>query len=416
MHRRDFLGRAAKGAAVLGWTAASARAVSGASDRIRVGVIGCGGMANGHIDALLKMKETDRVDIAAVCDVFRKRLDAAAAKTGGQVFSDYRRLLELKDLDYVLIATPEHWHRKMILDALDAGKHVYVEKPMTHSIAEAKEVLQKLEGTGLKLQVGVQGMSDESYEVARQFIDQGALGKVVLAQIDYSRNHRGDFWAYNIDPDAQPGVNLDWEAWLGPAPRRPWDPRRCFQWRRYWDYSGGIATDLFVHRVTRIIKAVGLDFPEHVVATGGKWQFTESLAEIPDTFNIMADYPGGPTVLLVSSMANDTPIDHLIRGHLATLEFTNTGFVITRQRQAADHRIDPGPAKLDAEGRIVYTRKGGEDVTLHHRNLLGAIRTGEALKCDAWLGYYGVVVTSMGVESYRRRAYLTWDRGAERVV
>ena len=120
-------------------------------------------------------------------------------------------------------------------------------------------------------------MSDESYAVANDHIKAGELGKIVLAQIDYSRNYQGDFWAgdeYPIDADAKPGVNLDWKAWLGPAPKHEWDPERYFRWRRYWDYSGGIATDLFVHRATRLIKALNLTFPDYVTATGGKFEFT----------------------------------------------------------------------------------------------------------------------------------------------
>ena len=128
----------------------------------------------------------------------------------------------------------------------------------------------------------------------------------MIAQIDYSRNYAGDFWAYPIDADARPGENLDWHQWLGPAPKRPWDADRCFRWRRYWDYSGGIATDLFIHRATRIIKALNLGFPERGTGSGGKFQFTDSLAEIPDTLNIMLEYTGGPTVLLISSLANST--------------------------------------------------------------------------------------------------------------
>src|SRR5262249_38893710 len=209
----------------------------------------------------------------------------------------------------------------------------------------------------LRLQVGVQGMSDESYEVANRYVKEGVLGKVVMAQIDYSRNYKDDFWAYEIDPDARPGVNLDWQAWLGPAPQRPWDPRRYFQWRRYWDYSGGIATDLFIHRVTRIMRSLGLTFPECVVATGGTWNFTSTVAEIPETFNIMADYPSGPTVVLISSMANDTPVQHVLRGHKATLEFTRDGFTITPQEI---HRTD-----WKNGGPILYKKKGAEDVRLH---------------------------------------------------
>ena len=416
MNRRKFMKNVALGttAAAAATTATSARsyaAIAGANERYRLGVIGCGGMAQGHMRNLLEMKESDNVEIGAVCDVYTKRLDAAAELTGGKPIKDYRQLLAQKDLDGVLIATPEHWHHKMVLDAISAGKHIYVEKPMAHTIAEAREIARKVKGSSIKLQVGVQGMSDESYEVANQYIKDGLLGKVVMAQIDYSRNYKDDFWAYDIDPDAKPGVNLDWEAWLGPARKRPWDPRRYFQWRRYWDYSGGIATDLFIHRVTRILKAVGLTFPDRVVGTGGKWQFTKSVAEIPDTFNIMADYPGGPTVLLVSSMANDTPIKHVIRGHKATIEFNRQGFEITPQPSFVD---DPEPRKARKEWRMVYRKRGAENLTLHHRNLLNAVRTGEEIKCPADLGYHGVVVTAMGVESLRKQAYMKWNARREK--
>jgi predicted dehydrogenase len=372
-------------------------------------------MANAHMTALLTMKETDQVEIGAVCDVYQKRLVAAADKTGARAFARYQELLAQKDLDYVLIATPEHWHHRMTLEALEAGKHVYVEKPMTHTIVEAQDVIRKVKESKLQLQVGVQGMSDESYEVARRYIREGVLGKVVMAQIDYSRNYAGDFWAYELDSDARPGINLDWEAWLGPAPKRPWDPYRYFQWRRYWDYSGGIATDLFIHRITRILKAVELTFPDQVVASGGKWQFSESIAEIPDTFNMLLDYPGGPTVVLISSMANDTPIDHVIRGHNATLQFNREGFVITPQESIREDR--PGPTEMKArEVRLLaYRKTGSEDVKLHHRNLQNAIRNGEELRCDVMLGYYGVVAACMGVQSFRDRSYLKWNREKQRV-
>ena len=227
MTRRDFLSQTALTATLAhAWTARSYAAIDGANERVRLGIIGCGGMAGSHMAGLLTMKESDNVEIAAVCDIYQKRLDAFTQKTGAKPIVRYKELLSQKELDYVLIATPEHWHHQMTLDALDAGKHVYVEKPMTHSIKEAQEVVKKVAASKLKLQVGVQGMSDESYEVANRCIQEGALGKVVLAQIDYSRNYVGDFWAYDLDPDAKPGVNLDWDAWLGPAPKRAWDPHR----------------------------------------------------------------------------------------------------------------------------------------------------------------------------------------------
>ncbi len=386
--------------------AASRDRIPGSNNRLRIGVIGCGGLARGaHIPSLMAMKEKDNVEIVSVCDVYRRNLDAGVQLTSAKPFTDYRAILDQKDIDYVLIATPEHWHAKMTIDAADAGKHIYCEKPMTWSIEQGKKVVSKIRQTGVKLQVGVQGMSDDSYETARKYIEQGAIGKVVQAQIDYSRNHKDDFWVGRMDPDVKPGVNLDWNAWLGPAPKRPFDPDRFFHWRRYWDYSGGIATDLFVHRITRLIKAIGLRFPERVVGTGGKWEFTKSPAEIPDTFNMICDYPGGPTVICVSSMANDTPIPHVIRGHEGTIEFTRSGFTIRPQRQFSEGKQE-----------IVHQKTGGEDITLHHRNLQDAIRNGAALKCDVDLGYYGVVAVGLAVESFRKSRYMKWDPRREKGV
>ncbi len=380
----------------------------GANDRLRIGVIGAGGMATNHMETLVKMRDGDNLEIVNVCDIYDKRLDAAAQLTGGKPLKDYRQLLENKDIDYVLIAVPEHWHFKMAMDALDAGKHVYVEKPMTHTIEQGQKLVRKVQESGKKLQVGVQGMSDESYAVAYEHVKAGELGSIVLAQIDYSRNYQGDFWAgdeYPIDPDAKPGVNLNWEAWLGPAPKRAWDPERYFRWRRYWDYSGGIATDLFIHRATRLLRALNLTYPEYVVATGGKFEFKQSIAEIPDTFNVLADYPGGPTMQLISSMANEAPVDHMIRGHKATLYFTPTGFTIKPEK---DYEKDMQP--------ITYVKKGAEDLTLHHRNLQAAIRSNAPLNCDCMLGLYGVVVCEMSVESFRKRHYLKWDAVKNHVV
>jgi predicted dehydrogenase len=401
LSRRQFAG--ALGAASL-LSARSYSAIMGANDRIRIGVIGAGGMATNHMETLVKMRDGDNLEILNVCDIYQKRLDKAAALTGGKPLANYKALLDNKDIDYVLIAVPEHWHYQMAMDALEAGKHVYVEKPMTHTIEQSQKLVKKVQTSGRKLQVGVQGMSDESYAVAYDHIKAGELGNIVLAQIDYSRDYQGDFWSgddYPIDPDAKPGVNLDWSAWLGPAPKREWDPERYFRWRRYWDYSGGIATDLFIHRATRLLKAMNLTYPEYVVATGGKFEFKDSIAEIPDTFDVLADFPGGPTMQLVSSMANDAPIDHMIRGHKATLYFTKTGFTIKPEKESEPY---------------TYTKTGAEDLTLHHRNLQQAIRVNAPLNCDCMLGMYGVVLCDMAVESFRKREYLKWDSEKARVI
>ncbi|MBC7924790.1 MAG: Gfo/Idh/MocA family oxidoreductase [Bryobacteraceae bacterium] len=404
--RRGFL--AASGAAAL--NASNYSRIIGANERILIGVIGCGGMATGHMTSIKRrMLETDNVQMIAVCDLYDRRLNAAAELTGGRPYKRYEELLANKDIDYVLNATPEHWHSRIIIDAIDAGKHLYSEKPMTRTVEQAKKVVAKVQANPkVKVQIGVQGMSDDSYAAANKVIKDGGLGRVVLAQIDYSRNHTGDFWAdpsYKIDEDVQPGVNLDWKTWLGDTPKRAYDPERFFRWRRYWDYSGGIASDLFVHRVTRLIRAIGLTFPDKGVGAGGKWEFRESKAEIPDTFNILLDYPEGLTIQLVSSMANGRKVDHLIRGHKATLEFTNIGFTVT-----------PEPIFKTELKELAHKRSGAEDVVLHHRNLQNAIRKNEPLNCDVNLGYYGVVASEMGVQSFRQQKYMKWDISKQRIV
>lgn len=404
MTRRSFAATA--GAA---WTARAYSAIIGANDRLRLGVIGCGGMGTaGHMRPLTREKEALNLEFNSVCDLFDKRADMASQLTGApNKFRDYRKLLDNKEVDYVLIATPEHWHAQMSIDAAAAGKHIYCEKPMTWNVEQAKRVVERLKAAkDIKMQVGVQGMSDDSYETANTFVKEGALGKVVLAQIDYSRNSlEPDYLKTPTDPDVKPGVNFDWNAWLGGAPKRPFDPDRYFNWRRYWDYSSGIASDLFIHRVTRIIKSLGLTFPQRGVATGGKFGWPDATGDVPDTMNILLDYPEGLTVQLVSSMANDSTVEHMLRGHKATLSFNREGFVISPQRAFAKDMQE-----------VTHKKNGAENTVLHHKNLHNAIRLGEALKCPVELGYYGVVASQIGVQSLRKQKYMTWDRTKERIV
>ncbi len=351
--------------------------------------------------SLVRVKEQDNFEFTAVCDLYDKRRDQAKDITGvTKIYQRHQDLLNDQNVDYVLIATPEHRHFDVAMDAIKAKKHIYLEKPMTRTSDEGKRLVAALKASDVKLQVGVQGTSDMSYITANKYVEDGTLGDIVMAQIDYSRNYsdEGDFWAYEIDADAKPGVNIDWTTWLGSAPKRSYDADRFFRWRRYWDYSSGIASDLFVHRVTRLIKALNLGFPQYAVGVGGKFHFKSSKAEIPDTFNIMLDYANGPTISLVSSMANGAPIRHMIRGSKATLTFTNEGFEIVPERHLAK-TMQP----------IQYKREGREDVVLHHRNLMTVIRQGGTLNCDADLGLRGVVACELGTMSFRQRRYMRWD-------
>lgn len=413
--RRSFL-KTTSAVAATALTARSLAAAAGANSRLNLAVVGCGGIAREHhLPALLEIRERQRIGILAVCDVYETRAKEYqdAVKAGGagepKIVRDYHDVLAMKDVDYVLFATPEHWHAKNALDALDAGKHVYVEKPVTHTIAEALAVVAKVKLSGLKLQVGVQGMSDDTFASAHEAIVAGKIGPVIHAQIEYCRHHSGGEapWRKGTDAKMPKPDDLDWERWLGPAPKRPWFAPRYFEWRNYRDYSGGISTDLFVHRLSRIIKACGLGMPKLVAGTGGIFLWPDG-RELPDNFQLVAEYPPvenitpGMTVHILGTMANRYPYDHAIRGHKGTLLLSKTGWQI----------IEQGSGKV----LETYEHTGGESIALHHTNLHAAIRDGANLNCPAELGLYGLGAVRMANLSWFQRRLLGWDAANNQVI
>ena len=413
--RRDFI-RTGAAAGAMAMSARSYAQIAGANNRLRMGFIGCGGMAGHHLGELIKIKDEENLDLVAVSDVYTKRAQDFQDKikeAGGaaDLYKDYREVLSRNDIDYVLIATPEHSHAYITLDALAAGKHVYVEKPMTHDIKESQAVLAKVRETGLKLQVGVQGTADDSYSSAYEAITAGKIGSVVEAQIDYVRNYEGEGpWRKGGDANAPKPDDLDWEAWLKPAPEHDWDPRRYYEWRCYSDYSGGIATDLFVHRLTRLIKACGLEYPERVVGMGGIYTWDDG-RDLPDSLELLAEYPAkegitnGMTVHILGTMANDDGNAHCIRGTDATLTFTDTGWDIKSDVEADQSAVIE-----------THVKTGGEDVKPHHHNHHEAIRNGAALNCPAEIGLYGVVAVRMANLSWFHKKMMAWDKEREVVT
>ncbi|MBX7166999.1 MAG: Gfo/Idh/MocA family oxidoreductase [Pirellulales bacterium] len=392
--RRDFLAAGAV-TGTLAWTARSYAQIAGANERLRIGFIGAGGMANAHMDAINSLKESNNLEAVAVADCWQTRAEAGAKKVGGAPLTDYRQLLDRKDIDYVTIATPEHWHSRMTIDALESGKAVYCEKPMTHSIPQALEVVAAQKKTGRPLQVGVQAMSDDSYSSAAQAIAEGVIGQVVQAQIEYVRRYdkQGPWRDPDLDPNLAKPADLDWDAWLGVAPQVAWNPHHYFEWRNYSAYSGGICTDLFIHRITRIMKACNLVYPRRVVGMGGIWQWPDG-RDLPDNFEMICEYGRGMTVYVLGTMSNRVGIDHLIRGYRGTLYFTPSGWV----------------AK-DKDDKVLATHQktGGEDIRLHHTNLQQHLRDGAPLNCPVALGLAGVVAVNMANESWRTSQVMGWD-------
>src|ERR1019366_2027673 len=271
--------------------------VIGANDRINIGVIGCGGRGSYDADAFSAFgkKHDNACQIVAVCDVYEKRKKMVAGKFNVKRYLDYRELLNQSDVDAVVIATPDHWHGKMAMDAMDKGKDVYLEKPMVHTNEDARQLVATVKETKRTLQVGSETTSADIWWKAKKAIADGMIGQMIMSQGSYHRDSVEGEWNYPIDeaagPDGKGEDYIDWKMWLGKAPQHPFDADRFFRFRKYWDYSGGIATDLFYHVVAPLnICWDKPQFPHKVVASGGiyggpKFEYKR---EVPDTFHLMA--------------------------------------------------------------------------------------------------------------------------------
>jgi len=252
LNRRDFVKTAVGAGVALGAAVVSLPAkarIIGANDRIHAGVIGVGGRGTGLLREALRLQETENIQVLAVSDVYVKRKNRAQEMCKGEGYLDYRELLNRNDIDAVIIATPDHWHAKIASEAMERGKDVYLEKPMTHTVEEARDVHETVVKSKRVLQVGSQTTSSDQWWKARKAIQDGMIGRLIMSQGSYHRNSEKGEWNYVIDADAGPNASgdnyVDWKMWLGPAPSRPWNADRFFRFRKYWDYSGGIATDLF---------------------------------------------------------------------------------------------------------------------------------------------------------------------------
>jgi predicted dehydrogenase len=394
--------------------------VIGANDRINVGFVGCGGRMNAHIRRVMERnKERGDVQAVAVNDIWDKRKQRAREATGvdqRSVYHDYREVCARPDVDVVVIASPDHWHHLQTLDALRNGKDVYLEKPMTYTVDEARGIVEAVKSSGRVLQVGSQYTSMDHFWKAKQAIKDGLLGEVVWASGGFGRNRnlRGE-WNYAIDPEAT-DKTLDWKAFLGPAPKRAFDPERYFRWRKYWDYSGGIATDLFYHTVSPLLVAIGGDFPFRVTSSGGI--YVQKDREVPDTFFMNVDYPAW-TMQLACSVASGAGAPLVIHGSQATL------FIGQNSENLVNTQMEVVP---DAEYRDEFVKKtGGETLKIevqpvargahpHMDNFLECVRSRQEPNLPAKLGYQAMAAIGMGVQAYRQHEVLFFDRRRERVT
>jgi predicted dehydrogenase len=412
-NRRDFLKTAAASIGAMAFGGLIPSTVLGANDRINFGIIGTGGMGTGHLNSLAKRSKEDNIEVKAVCDVYQRRLSRAVNICKGDGYLDYRKLLDRSDIDAVLIATPDHWHSKMAIEAMDAGKHVYVEKPLTLTIEQAIEVRDAVKRYKKKLQVGPQRTSEDQYWKAKNKIGEGHVGKVTWAQGSYNRNVRDcafNRW-FKIDETSGPQMAgedyIDWDMWLGHkwglAPRIPWNPEHFFRFRKYFLYNGGVATDLLYHFLAPLLLAIvgeNGEYPRRVNASGGLYIFKDG-RDIPDVFMMTVDYPSEFSVYLASVLTNNTQLPTRIYGQYGTIEFTGNGKYtgngdfkqeFRNRHNGYDEVIIPSENQRDMEG-----------------NLIDAIRKDEKLFCNVDLGCTTMVAIKMGVESYRQNKTMLWD-------
>ncbi len=336
-NRRAFLRKAATLAAavstpgllktpVYGQNQAPSVNVLGANNRIAVGYIGTGKQGMNHLRTQKDIAAEANIVQAAVCDLYEKHLQAARAFLGlkqSDAFRDHRRLLERKDIDAVVIATVDNWHAQCSIDALEAGKHVYCEKPMTRYLGEAWEVYDTVKKTGKVYVIGSQGCMDSKWHKAAEWVRAGRIGHLVWGQGSYCRKFKSTGeWKFPVDPDANE-QNLDWYRWLGRAPKIPFNPEHFFSWHLYYAYNSGIIGNLLPHRFHPLMLATGNpEFPRRVVATGTRKVQTDR--EITDTTHLLAEFPSGLTLVVAGSTVNEQGLPDILRGHQATLYFSSS--------------------------------------------------------------------------------------------
>jgi predicted dehydrogenase len=356
-------------------TAPSTGRVIGANDRIHVGLVGVGMQGSYHLTLIKTYAQQNNVDIVAVCDLWDKRREKAKADVGGSVvaYEDYRKLLDNKDVDAVLCATPHQWHAQISIDALHAGKHLYCEKPMTRYLDEAFRVYKAAKASGKVYQMGVQACSDEMWLKTGALLKGGDLGKPVLGQVSYMRNTPKGEWNYPIDPDFK-ASGIDWNTWLGPNihARPPFSPEVYFRWRKYYPFNNGVIGDMLPHKVTPLMMAAKPQFPLRVCAIGTTPVLPTDppgtpKRDCPENLTVIADFPDAFSMMACASTVNETGLPFVIRTNMADLNLGGNSVRVMPEAPYSDD-IDPNS---------YMNLRPGEAVNVHENNWFDCIRSGK---------------------------------------
>jgi predicted dehydrogenase len=386
------------------------------------------------------------VELAAACDIYQGRLDRAQETWGEKsrllTTRDYREILARPDIDAVIVATPDHWHARISMDAMNAGKDVYCQKPMVQKIEEGQQVVEVQRKTGRVFQVGSQRVSSIAYWKAKELLASGAIGELNLVEAWWNRNDAIGAWQYSIPPDATP-ANIDWDRFLGHAPKQPFEPIRLFRWRNYQDYGTGVAGDLFIHLFSGIHLVCGSNGPTRVLASGGL-RFWKDGRDVPDVMLGMYEYPHAANhpafnLVLKVNFADGGGESHQFRfvgseGSMTILGNTVTvskrprpkepGYTINtfpKATQAAflkEYRTkypEGEPEMGSARDEIYAAPRGYSDQNHHHKNFYAYLRSRKTPIEDAVYGLRAAGPALLSNRSYFENRLFTWNPEAMKV-
>lgn len=398
-----------------------------ANDQIQIALIGAGGMGNADADTAITVPG---VKLIAACDLYDGRLADAKKKWGAEIFTtrDYREILARQDIDAVIIATPDHWHKDISVAAMNAGKHVYCEKPMVHDITEGATVVEAQRKNGVVYQVGSQGLSSLGNEKARQLLKDGAIGQLNYAEGFWARMSPTGAWQYPIPADASPAT-VDWNTFVANTTKRPFDKVRFFRWRNYRDYGTGVSGDLFVHLFSSLHFVTGSMGPEKIMATGGL-RYWKDGREVPDVMLGMFDYPQTAAhpafnLSLRVNFVDGTGGTNYLRMVGSEGSMTVEWEKVTVYRNAYNpDASDPLKQQADSSKQYVYDRKqmlSPEQLIYeaekgykgahfdHFYNLFNAIRNKKPVVEDALFGYRAAAPALLCNDSYFNNKIIRWD-------
>jgi predicted dehydrogenase len=407
------------------FTAASYAQILGANDKVRMGYIGVGNRGDQVHEAFLEYGDQQTV---ALCDLREDYMDLAAgkAKTSPRRYKDYRRLLEDKEVDAVMIATPDHWHALMFIDACNAGKDVYVEKPLSLTIHEGRRMVETAERTKRVVQVGIHRRSAKFLAEAAEFVRGGGLGKVTVCKGFHMQNE----WPNGIGKlaDGPPPSPEEWDRWLGPAPKVPYNKNRTYyRFRWFYDYSGGQITNFGVHYMDMLRWCIGRDAPKSVVAMGGRYAVQDN-RDVPDTCEVLWEFEGGPLMVFAQYNANAAggnvqSAEMEIRGTKGTMYIHSNLWEVVPQRTTEELVSARTPVDRPYERVWNFSKKpamepakgaGSADTRFHARNFLDCVKSRAKCNCDILTGHLSTAGTLIATIALRTRSYLDWDAEAER--